>query len=102
MKDFNTAIAQAKLEYISDIEWAYRFENQFICVDFYKDESGINHVEEFCVNQKGLWIEVIPTDEQLQTMWKILNNTPYREVEVEEFGTNNDAESDPYYGIYGI
>ena len=34
MKDFNTAIAQAKLEYISDIEWAYMFENQFICVDF--------------------------------------------------------------------
>jgi hypothetical protein len=85
MLDLNQAIEQAKLEYISDISFGYRFESQFLVVDFYQDEMGKNHVEEFCQNHKGLWVAIEPTDEQIKRMFEILNNTPYREVEPEEF-----------------
>jgi hypothetical protein len=85
MLDLNQAIEQAKLEYISDIDWHYRFESQFLVVDFYQDENGKNHVEEFCQNHKGLWVAIEPTDEQVKRMFEILNNTPYREVEPEGF-----------------
>jgi len=81
MIDFNIAIQNAELDYISDIEWCYFFENQFILVDFYKDETGKNHVEQFLKNVNGLWIEVIPTDKQIKTMFQKLNDTPYREIE---------------------
>lgn len=38
------AINNAKLEYISDIEWNYTYEDKKVCVMFYKDENGHNHV----------------------------------------------------------
>jgi hypothetical protein len=85
MLDLNQAIEQAKLEYISDISFGYRFESQFLVVDFYQDENGKNHVEEFCKNHKGLWVAIEPTEEQVKRMFEILNNTPYIEVEPEEF-----------------
>jgi hypothetical protein len=93
MTDINTAIEQAKLEYISDISFGYRFENQFLVVDFYQDENGKNHVEEFCQNHKGLWVAIEPTEEQVKRMFSILNNTPYREVEPEEFGEADNYDT---------
>jgi len=85
MKGLNQAIEQAKLEYQSDVEWSYFFQNKFCSVCFYKDENGNNRIEEFGVMEKGLFIEVLPTDEQLKIMFNKLNNTPYREVEIEEY-----------------
>jgi len=102
MIDFNIAIQNAELEYISDTVWNYRFENQFILVDFYKDETGKNHIEQFLKKVNGLWIEIMPTDEQIKAMFKKLNDIPYREEEIEEIGENLDYQTDPYYGVYGI
>jgi len=85
MTDLNQAIEQAKLEYISDISFGYRFENQFLVVDFYQDENGKNTVEEFCQKHNGLWVAIEPTNKQIKRMFAILDDTPYREVEVEEF-----------------
>ena len=102
MKNFNTAITEAKLDYISDIEFIYEFENQFICVSFYKNESGKNIIEEFVQNVNGLWVTVIPTNDQIKTMFKRLDDTPYREVELERFTEDLNYQNDPYYGFYGL
>jgi hypothetical protein len=102
MKNFNTAITEAKLDYISDIEWSYEFKNQFICVNFYKDENGTNIIEQFCQNVNGQWFDVIPTDKQVKTMFKRLDDTPYREVEIEHFTEDSNYQNDPYYGFYGL
>ena len=75
------AIKLAKLEYISDIEWGYKYEDQFKCIDFYKDENGKNHIEKFLHKHNGMWIEITPTDEETKLMFQILNDTPYRESE---------------------
>ena len=93
MTDLNQAIEQAKIEYISDISFGYRFESQFLVVDFYQDENGKNHVEEFCQNHKGLWVAIEPTAKQVKRMFEILNDTPYREVEHEGFRELDDYES---------
>lgn len=80
------AIQSAKLEYLSDTSWAYHntIQQDKISIDFYQDETGQNHIEEFCIKQKGIWIAILPTDEQVKLMFKMLNDTPYREVEIFE------------------
>ena len=93
MTYINQAIEQAKLEYITDISFCYRYESQFLVVDFYQDEIGKNYIEEICQNHKGLWIAIEPTDKQVKRMFEILNNTPYREVEPEEFGEEDKVET---------
>jgi len=81
------AIKTAKLEYYSDTSWSYTNTLTPFClsINFYKDETGKNHVEEFCYKHKGIWVDLTPTDAQLKLMYKMLNDTPYREVEEEEF-----------------
>jgi len=102
MKDFNTAITEAKLDYLSDIEFAYYFSNQFITVNFYKNESGKNIIEEFGTMHNGQWFDVIPTNEQIKAMFKRLDDTPYCEVEIERFTEDLNYQNDPYYGFYGL
>lgn len=97
MKTNLEAIQLAKLEYISDIEWTYSYEDQFKAIDFCKDENGNNHVEQFLHNHKGAWFPVCPTDEELQLMYKILNDTPYREVEETEVEPISDM-----YNEFGV
>lgn len=87
------AINNAKLEYISDIEWNYTYEDKKVCVMFYKDENGHNHVEQFLQSHHGVWVEVLPTDEQLQLMYKILNDTPYRENIEESFREEDNYDN---------
>ena len=95
--DLTKAIENATLEYISDIEWAYRYEDSNFCVDFYKDENGKNHIEQFLTNKKGIWIDIIPTDKQIKMMWLKLDAVPYREVEVESSEMITDLYD--YYGV---
>lgn len=89
------AIQTAKLEYDTDIVWNY--ENTILkhclSVHFYKDEMGKNYVEEFCVKIKDLWVTIEPTDEQYKLMWKMLDDTPYREEEKEVFGDEDNYEN---------
>lgn len=86
------AIKTAKLEYISDISWG--FTNTLIpfclSINFYKDETGKNHIEEFCYKQNGVWFDLTPTDNQIKLMYQMLNDTPYREVEEETFEEIDD------------
>jgi len=102
MKDFNTAITEAKLDYISDIEFAYYFSNQFITVNFYKNENGDNIIEEFCQKHNGMWFPIIPTQEQKDAMDERLNTTKPREVELERFTEDLNYQNDTYYGFYGL
>lgn len=74
-------IKQAKLEYLSDTSWTYKFENQFYVIDFWQDDAGRNHVEQYLQQIDFYWCEIEPTDEELKLMWQMLNDTPYRPVE---------------------
>jgi len=86
------AIKTAKLEYESDTSWSYTNTLTPFClsINFYKDDSGQNHIEEFSYKQNGIWFPLTPTDAQLKLMYKMLNDTPYREVEEEEFYESED------------
>lgn len=85
MTDINQAIEQAKLEYITDIDWHYRFESQFLVVDFGTNENGKFTLHEFCRKHNGMWFDLIATDKQLEAMQKRFDETPARENEPEEF-----------------
>ena len=74
-------IKTATLEYQSDISWSYSVEMQRIAIDFYKDESGRNHLEQFCQKVRNVWVDIIPTDAQIKLMWKMLDDTHYKTVE---------------------
>ena len=91
-------IKQAKLEYETDTSWSYKFENQFYVIDFWQDEKGTNHVEQYLHNHNGVWVDMIPTDEELSLMYKILNDTPYRsgEVNAPEWMLDNDTNNGVY------
>lgn len=95
----NELIANAELEYQSDISWSYNIENSNYCISFYKDENDKNLIESFHRNVKGVWIELIPTDEQIKLMFDRLNKTPYREVEQE---VCNDSWGENLYEKYGV
>ena len=92
-------ISNANLEYMSDISWGYDIETSNYYISFYKDDDGKNHIENFHRNVKGTWFEIIPTDEQLKMMFEKLDNTPYREVEVEH---NSDSWGENLYEKYGV
>jgi hypothetical protein len=92
----NQFIKSSKLEYLSDTSWSYTFETESISIRFTQQEDGSNEVEEFNVNQSGVWFTIVPTDEQLKLMFEKLNETPYREVE--QF---TEAITD-YYNHFGV
>lgn len=95
----NELIAKAELEYQSDISWSYEIENSCYAISFYKDENGKNQIENFHRNHKGMWIELVPTDEQIKLMFDRLNQTPYREVEKEMSG---EFWGENLYEKYGV
>jgi hypothetical protein len=103
MKDLNNALTEAiktaKLEYLSDISWTYEsvINPNCISIQFWQSGSGKNDVSEFCVKVNGIWMDIVPTDEQLKLMYDKLNNTPYRKT-LEEI---NEIEVDQYeeYGV---
>jgi hypothetical protein len=80
---FLNLLENAKLEYLSDTSWAYSIETTTHCLDFYQDESGKNHLEQFCVNVDGVWFNLMATDKQLKLMFAKLEATPYKTVEKE-------------------
>lgn len=91
-------IKQAKLTYESDTSWGYKYESQFYIIEFYKDESGKNHVEQYLKYNGGMWIIILPTDEEIKIMYQILNDTPYRPVEKEcpDWMIDNDKNNGVY------
>jgi len=93
MTDLNQAIEQAKLEYITDIDWHYRFESQFLLVDFGTDDNGKFTVHEFCRKHNGMWFDLIATDKQIKAMQKRFDETPNREAEVEDFGEPDNYDN---------
>lgn len=95
--DFNEILENVKLEYISDISWGYHYETKNICIDFYQDETGKNHIEQFCKKIKNVWVSLIPNDTQIKAMFDKLNATPYKETEKESFEDRGDLYN--YYGV---
>lgn len=95
-KYFSKILETAKLEYISDISWGYRVEHQDYILDFYQDEKGINHVEEFLLGKKDVWIAISPTKNQIYQMFDKLNKTEYRPVKPEPEYIGDPYE---YYGV---
>jgi len=95
--DFNEILENAKLDYMSDTSWGYSYESRNIALDFYQDETGKNHIEQFCQKVKNVWFELIPNDAQIKAMWDKLNSTPYRETERECFEDMGDLYN--YYGV---
>jgi hypothetical protein len=85
------------LEYLSDISWSYSFENENIVLDFYQDESGKNHIEQFAKKIGSVWFSLIATDKQIKAMFDKLEATPYRETEKEYFEDRGDLYE--YYGV---
>ena len=82
MKQVTEAIEKAKLEYQSDISWSYYYSDKSTSVHFfYKEDDNTNHIEEIAVFKNGIWIEVVPTDEQVKLMWDKLDKTDYRQSE---------------------
>lgn len=80
------AIHKAKLDYHTNITWEFtNTENRhYLSIRFYKDASGNNHIDEFCQKVKNIWIDIIPTDEQIKLMYKMLDETPYLTDEREQ------------------
>lgn len=95
-KEIERLISEAKLEYISDTSWGYKAETEKYCIDFYQDEKGHNHIEQFVRNHNGQWFDMIPTASQGKMMFDILNATPYREVQNYEDGSCFWNEPDSY------
>lgn len=95
----NELIEEAKLEYFSDIEFNYSASKNNYSIDFYKDENGQNHINDFGKMVKGVWFQMTPTDKQIKMMWNKLDNTPYREVEPE---FECDSWGEDNYEKYGV
>jgi hypothetical protein len=93
MTTIDYCIDNAKLEYESDISWGYKLEHKGYLVDFYQDEQGRNHIEQFARKFNGFWFEMMPTDDQIKRMFERLNNTPYRMDEEEIFVDGDSYES---------
>lgn len=72
---FDLYLANAKLEIINDLSFAYRFEDKNVILDFYQDEKGKNHLEEFSVLHNGIWFSMMANDYQLKQIWNKLNST---------------------------
>lgn len=92
----NLAIEKAKLDYYSDTSFEYRYDDNIVCVVFYKDESGKIDCHELCHNYNGLWISLVPTEEQKEKMFKILEETPDREEVVDLY---REPDSYEYCGV---
>lgn len=103
MKQITKAIENAKLEYISDIEWYFSYKDSNVSVFFYKDETGKNNIEECVINRKGVWIDILPTDKQLKKMWQMLDAVPYREEvnEIDDDPNEREKLTNPY-NYYGV
>lgn len=92
MIPFNEAFEKAILEYTSDTSWGYKYETQNFVLEFYQDETGKNHLEQYA-NRKGkYWFELTATDEQMKMMFEKLNNTSY----------NGSEERGDLYDYYGV
>jgi hypothetical protein len=97
-KDFVEIIETAKLKYIDDISWFYKYETKDCIVDFYQNEIGKNKVEQFAIKIDSRWISLTPTAEQVKMMFDKLNATPYQAVEPKVIHTD---EID-LYNHYGV
>lgn len=67
-----------KFEYIYDESWGFRYADHNIVVDFYKDDNGINIVEQFLRKIKGQWQDIEPTEKQIEIMFKMLDDVEPR------------------------
>ena len=100
MENFNKFMELVKLEYFTDTSWSYKYEDNKHIIQFYQDESGKNHVEQFAVCKKNVWIELLPTDEQVKAMYEKLNNTEYQGVLNDDF--LGDEEIIDLYNYNGV
>lgn len=100
--EIDLLISTAKLEYLSDISWGYKVETPKYVIDFYQDETGKNHIEQFARFHKGHWFNMTPTNKQAKLMFSILNATPYREEENDlDFDWNKEPDSYESTGTSG-
>jgi hypothetical protein len=89
-KDFMFLLENAKLNYESEISWGYKIETPRYCLDFWQDEKGINHIEEFLVKIRRNCVDIEEEEYQTILMYEKLNNTPYQPVkEVENIEIND-------------
>jgi len=92
---FNHYLNNAKFERLSDISFAYRYEDKSIVLAFYQDEIGKNILDEYAMNINGVWFTLVATDEQLKAMWNKLNSTSlaFDDVETESDIVAGDWEN---------
>lgn len=89
---FDSYLGKAKLEVLSDISFAYRFENENLVIDFYQDEIGKNHLDELAVKHNDIRFPIIASDYQLKAMWHKLNST--------SLAFDTIVEEDPITDLY--
>ena len=94
---FSEILEKSKLTHESETSFGYRFETQNLILDFYKNDDGVNIIEEFCQKVKGVWIELNYTKNQFELIQKKLKSTPFMETEKEIFEDRGDLYD--YYGV---
>lgn len=94
---FNFMLDNSVLNRISDISWAYKFDNGTFVLDFFQNEDGKNHIEEFSTIVNGVKFDLMASDEQIKLMWGKLNNTPYHDEKERDSPFSID-----YNELYGV
>jgi hypothetical protein len=90
---------KCELERLSDTSWGYTYSTQNFILHFYQTDVGVNILEEYTKKIKGLWVDLIATDEEIKLMWDKLNNTQYHD-DSEPFSDEEEI-TDPY-AYFGV
>jgi len=91
-------LQHCKLTRDTEISFGYKYETQNFILDFYQNSAGQNILEQYARKIKGVWVDLVATDEEIQLMWNKLDNTQYHddnEPVIEE-------ETTDLYTHYGV
>lgn len=72
-KYFNKIIQESKFVDLFDGSFAFEYETDNVCINFYKDENGKNIIEQFLIKSNGNWNELILMDFQEEIMFNKLD-----------------------------
>ncbi|SNA84097.1 hypothetical protein [Flavobacterium psychrophilum] len=96
---FDNLLKNAKLEVITDLSFGYKYEDKEVILDFYQDEKGKNHLEEFSICKDGFWFPVTASRYQIKAMFSKLNGSL---LSFQPTIDNEEEEILDLYDHYGV
>jgi len=95
----STILPLAKLTRDTEISFGYKYETQNFILDFYQNSIGQNILEQYARKIKGVWVNLVATDKELELMWDILDNTQYHD---DNEPITDEEEISDLYTHYGV